>query len=488
MTNQINPSQRPYQSPIINNQPADPQNIEPNHNLYIAKFREFNDEYQKSVKTHSKTSTKQKNINWLYNEKYSAEQQLQKIKEIKKLLKNKNIEIENRENFKDTLKKANAFYKDLIKSIQKEIKISPPLLTLKEHVKPQPVGPIDRIVQSIGECVNNIMRVLKHGWIFKKMDDLSGEYQKASPRNIVFFKKVLNAPGFKTALGLQKSTPTNHFNHLLNELAELRDCQLKSILRGRNALNLHDKLPSGRSIQDILRKAEHFIIALKMFKSKLNENSHGQMNEIINHMSVLIENALPRNTQVISDCLYPQCVLRSKSFQSQNSTIGRSLAGRIEASKEEGHLKGFSNRDSSNLLQRTGWRGVQVKKDSEGNDIFVKGFYNISLQTPDGHEASSGAELDLSPLGSLTEEQVKQIFDLATTLLSGRFELLGRRALSKDNDDKRRILLTKVERQIKDLHLSDAKVKKLREIVSDFSYKITSATTLTLLTVGHKLG
>lgn len=195
MTNKINPSQKPNLPPFINNQHSNPERIDSNHDLYIAKFREFNNDFHKSVKIHSKIPPKQKNINWLYNEKSRAEQQLQKIKEIKNLLKSNNIGIRNPEKFKETLKKANVFYKDLIKTIKKEIKKSPPLLALKEHVKPPPAGPIDRIVQSIGEYVNNIMRILKHGWIIKKMDDLSGEHQKASLGNIIFLKKGIGCPG-----------------------------------------------------------------------------------------------------------------------------------------------------------------------------------------------------------------------------------------------------------------------------------------------------
>ena len=491
MTSKIKPLQIQNIPQIIpqNNQPVETKRSDPTSDVFISKIQEFDLNYSKSVKIFNNLHSKQYNSKWLYNKKKWAEGQLEKIKEIQKLQKSNNARIKNLQNFNASIKKANAFYNNLVKKIQTEIKKSPPLLTFKEHVKPNLVGPIDKILQTIGECMNKIMRIIKHGFVFEKMNDLVGEYQTITPRHMIFFKKILELPEFKVALGLKKSEhPGNHFNHLLDDLTSLRDRQLELILAGRHALNLRDTLPSGILVESILLKGEGFIMALKMLKVQLDADMHDQMNEMINLMANLIENASPRNTQAISDCLYPQCVLHSEDFKAPSATIERSLADRAEASKKEGHLKGFINRGSSNLLEKAYWQAVKVEKDIYENDVFVKGFYSFSMQTPDGHESTSGAELDLSPLGHLSQGQVKKIFDLTTTLLSGRFELLSGdvASLTKDERAKRLILLQKVESSIADLHLSDQKVRKLRQIVSDFSYKMTSAMTLALLTVGHK--
>lgn len=415
-----------------------------------------------------KITSHPKDTLWLLRKNEWAHNKLEKLTQLQKSGK---ISPEN-------LQKIQNLYQRLINRLIAEIQVSPPPLMFKDapSIKSLDIG--ETIAKFVNSTLDRIVRIIKHGFLFEKIDCLIGEHQRISPQALLFIEKFLNHSKVKMDL---RENPVDYLNSLVDQLTLLREAQLKRLRKGKNALTSHDKLPNGISVQDIQKKANELIYLLMVNRGLFISDtaSQNQYDEVLIHFSSMYENAIPRNTQAISDNPYPYCIFKNGNIP---GTITRSISNMVKAETIEGPKKGFLEREHSYLSEKADWREVETK-----NDVFVKGFYRIQFISQDNHVALSGAWLDLSVFDDLDEKNTAKIFDLIATIIPTKFEILKKP--KKELTKLEQMALESLKRDIhkieSEIQLSSKDIKKLRKVVLDFCYRMRNAMTLTLLTVNH---
>ena len=418
-----------------------------------------------------KISDHPKDTLWLLNKNEWAHKQLENLTK---------LQHENKIN-PENLQRIQNLYQRLINKLIAEIQISPPPLMFKDTTPIKSLDIAETIARFVNSSLDRIVRIIKHGFLFDKIDRLLGDHQRIPPQTILFMEKILNDQNVKDKL---KMNPTDYLSNLVDQLATLREEQLKLLKKGKNALTAFDKLSDGTPILPILQSAENLmymgLTTYKTFIPPADKESLRQCNQVKNILTSLVENAIPLNSQVISDCPIPYTVLEGKNIP---GPIGRLLDRKALAEEVEGPQKGFLVHDSYNLYEKVDWREVETQ-----NDVFVKGFYRIQfLTSEDNHVAMSGAWLDLSPFKNLDKANVRKIFDLLTYVISKDFEILNvpKDRLSEKQIQVKKEFKKKIKALEKEIGLPSKEIKKLHKVILDFCYRMKNAMTLTLLTVNH---
>jgi len=301
--------------------------------------------------------------------------------------------------------------------------------------------------------------------IQKKINDKS--HEQFGNTEIVFGKELTNA----SLLGL------------LEYLVIAREKQLELLNNGNSALTFKDHVSSNISVLDILSAASKLIVLIKITSISVNN-----LEEIIARIT---ENSIPRYSQELSDCLYPDCVLYDKSgnLEPTDGASGRTLDYYKTANQVEGPTKGFIARTASNILVKADWINVETI----GDRVFLKGDRRVCYLAPDGTPLEAKATFDLSPLGKLNRAQANEIFGITSKMLQGSFELLDRDRsqplVRSDIDFREREGIEIIEErfnQLTTLGMNKDQIIKLREIAIDFCTVMTNEATLALLSVGHE--
>lgn len=199
------------------------------------------------------------------------------------------------------------------------------------------------------------------------------------------------------------------------------------------------------------------------------------------------------NSQLGVDKLFPTAIIEDinslfrepknnfevKIKTSVNTTVVKRGIKNTKKNRNNILNDGFLPADSErNYRSKADWSDVVI---NESNGAFKKGFRRITLQAADKkQEITSGATLDLSPLGDdLTKMQVAQIFYF--TFIYAKDGIVPKR-----DENNRPILSVDQKNFLEYMDLSDDQKTHLISIVDDFNLNLSNAITLALISLGHK--
>lgn len=283
----------------------------------------------------------------------------------------------------------------------------------------------------------------------------------------------------------KKKNPQDFVNQWVADLQTMRDRQLSRLENGQNALSTFDA--DYRSLGNRSDAFNEFIQLI--FSDDLITKQEKELFETF--FRDVTECAILISSQLISDDFIPPG-LREKIKLTPTQTRAEDVA---RANQEKGITEGFTQRRLSNMQHKSNWKTLEFDKG-----IFHQGYFEVAIRSPNGEPATYGALFDLSLLhdltGGLNEEQVLEIFKMVLFILPRQFYLLNK------TPEELQLLLEKGEIQnyditgVKELNdmlndkeklgLKDEQLAVLRTIIIDFCNKITNATNLALLTVGHE--
>lgn len=297
--------------------------------------------------------------------------------------------------------------------------------------------------------------------IFQEIDTLMGADQKLSETDKALLKnflKKLEEPTISAHLERNCGfNGKNVFKEFLIQIKNARDLQLKSIASGEGVLS---------STHLVTTSMMNLWAELIMLLPELELTQNARLNTLL---SALTERAVVRNNQIITDLIYPNCVLYldGKIAISPNGPMSRRIATSAEVEKNEGPNKGFMPRDGSNLIERQEWENVLTN-----GTVFMKGFCKFSFKTPQGSKSESGVYLDLSSLGKLTRLQVETIFNLARDIIKDGSENKTYEKFIKGYEENLKAL-------------TPTQLAFLKKIITNFAANVETALNLAILSVGE---
>jgi hypothetical protein len=340
----------------------------------------------------------------------------------------------------------------------------------------------------INKCVDWFFRFIQPVEL-KNLNILLGKYKQVSAQDFSNMKKIFSDENFSTGYQQMsgKNTPSlKAFYHLIDELKLIQEEQISRLNNGKKALDLSDLPQISLSISVFISMLD---VAISM------NNSEIEKSKLMKAKTVMIDmrdSSFAFNNQLGVDKLFPTTVIddiNSLFLEPKNdfevkikTSVNTGTVRRgIKNTKNRNNIPndGFLSADEErNYRSKADWQGIDT---NETNGAFMKGFRRIILQTPDKkHEITSGATLDLSPLGDdLTKKQVAQIFYFIF--------IYARGGIVPKKDENNRPELSEDQRNFLEyMDLSDDQKTNLITIVDDFNLNLSNAITLALISLGHK--
>jgi len=350
---------------------------------------------------------------------------------------------------------------------------------MKFYLMSQKVGNVH------AETIRNME--LKDVFILMKMNSFFGVHQPITSKQQELLIRCLNGDlknNFQQKLreeGIHQD-PHLFLNSLLDESKRLWGKQLDSILTGKNTI-LYDEIEALA-----VNTSKLDLVAMQLCaENQMTRDDSDTIKALSNTWTQAIQ---PRNFQFISDCLFPDCVIynypttlnsneiaalspeQKSSFEDKEVTsqakVKRFLSNE-KANEREGSLKGFKKQSTSDYHGKSVWSVIE-DKNNQHERVFQKGTLEFTFQGSDGHLVRYNAELDLSSLGTLSRNQVKEIF-----------HLFSEKAVENPEVLKKNLELLKKTNTI-----SEAQFAALHPIALKFQTDVIKAYNLALLTVGHE--
>lgn len=410
----------------------------------------------------------------------------------------------------------------LISQLKDQIqKARPPLIASK--IKDESlIGIFSRAISSFFKKFINCFPVFKDqqpiNHNLERLNLLLGKYQHISEEDLHTIQDLFSDPIFIKTLKKNSSKfdceqPIAIFNQLIEQLSIIRNEQLKKLKQGQNSLKEHDFIKNQDEflIQNSFNKISSLINTTGSLASSYQNDaleakknsetgkaeSYEEAANILFKMQkifvALRDSSLVSNNQLAIDNLYtPEMLEKIKqqfsphdSFenkilsQTDSGAVSRMSNNLIVDDMHDGFLKPDLQR---NYWSKAEWQDIKYNKDK----AFVRGFRKVIIQTPDKkHQIESGALLDLSPLGDLNEKEVALIFFYITRYAES--------SKIPSKDEKGNPVFLEDEELTNDLNKTMSKLVfdheqrlELINIVENFNQKLMNATTLAIISIGHK--
>jgi hypothetical protein len=354
------------------------------------------------------------------------------------------------------------------------------------------VREIEKLIKKLFSNYDETAEV--HGITLKKVNSIIGEYQAISKEDLEELHSLLTEPlileNFQ-ALSTSGQSPIDVLENLLTQLEIIRTKQIQKLQQCENYLQDNESIIVNKTdyiIIDVFTDIQQLhSVLLQIIGEKNNKSLVARSEKAAKIISALRDSALPRNTQMFNDNIYPPTLIQTvediKKVEKLEESIKFSptVSRRIKASgwyvKPDLHKNYYAKAD---------WKSISINKKEK---TFVRGFRRIVLQDENGHRVESGASLDLSPLGiQFSKKQEALIFHYIAQYVKDGY------IYTKDeNGDIRKLdgsidenLNERLNQIIEKIGLDENQKTQFIDIVNEFNTKLSNAIVLAKISFGHK--